>query len=127
MHLVQICQRPKRMRISQRDINHALVSPTGQRGDEGRFLPAAGAGRAGEHAEVFPREGAGHPELAELVDEGLPLGGVVAVAGGDAEEEGVVLLHVVGGDEGDGGVLAGGVHFGEDFLGEGFFDSAMGK
>jgi hypothetical protein len=55
---------------------------------------------------------------------GLPLGGKVAVAGWDAEEEGVVLCELVGGDER--GVwrfaLAGGVHLAEDLLGEGFLD-----
>ena len=58
-----------------------------------------------------------------MIPEGFPLRGEVPVAGGDAEEEGVVFLELVGGDEGDGVGLAGGVHFAEDFLGEGFLDS----
>jgi hypothetical protein len=84
-------------------------------------------------------EGALLPEGAETVDEGLPLRGVVAEAGGDAEEEGVILSNFVGGYHGDGGVFWRGVlrgllarglhdggagtdHLGEDFLGEGLGD-----
>ena len=58
-----------------------------------------------------------------MIPEVLPLRGKIAIAGGDAEEEGVVFLKLVRGGEGDGGgVLGGGVHFGEDFGREGLFD-----
>jgi len=55
------------------------------------------------------------------------LGGEVSVAGWDAEKEGVVFFEFGRGDEGDGGGLAGSVHFGEDFLGEGFLDPVGGN
>lgn len=92
-------------------------------GQSGALLPAALRGGADEDADVLAGEAAGLPLLAGVVPEGLPLGGEVAVAGGDAEEEGVVLLELVRGDDGDGSGLARGVHLGEDFFGEGLFDS----
>jgi len=58
-----------------------------------------------------------------VIPEGLPLGGEVAITRGNAEEEGVVFFELVRGDEGDGLVLPGSVHFAEDFLGESLFDS----
>jgi len=51
------------------------------------------------------------------------LGGKVAVAGGDAKEDSVVLLELVRGDFGNGGGFGRGVHHGEDFGREGLGDS----
>jgi hypothetical protein len=65
--------------------------------------------------------------LATLVEKGLPLGREVSVTSGDAKEKAVVLLE--GGRVGDGldvGGLGGGVHLGEDLLGEGLFNPGMG-
>ena len=45
-----------------------------------------------------------------------------AVAGGDAQEEGVVFFEFVRGDGGDVGGFGGCVHFGEDFGWEGLAD-----
>ena len=87
------------------------------------LLAAALGGRRDEDADVLAVVAARLPLLAGLVPKGLPLGGEVAVAGRDAEEEGVVFLELVRGDEGDGGRLAGCVHFGQDFLRKGLFDS----
>ena len=90
---------------------------------QGRALLAAALrGRRDEEAGVLAVVAARLPLLARLVPKGLPLGGQVAVAGRDAEEEGVVLFELVRGDEGDRGRLAGRVHFGQDFLGKGLFD-----
>ena len=85
------------------------MHPRGEGVDGGGFLPATLCSRANEEAEVLAVEGALLPEGAETVDEGLPLCGVVAVAGGDAKEVGVVFSHVIGGYHGDGGVFWGGV------------------
>lgn len=57
-----------------------------------------------------------------LVNESLPLAGEVSVAGGDAKEEGIVLLEVVDIlNDGIGG-LGGSVHEAEDLVGESLGD-----
>lgn len=89
----------------------------------GALLPSSLRGGADEDADVFAVEAASLPLLAGLVPEGFPLGGEVAEAGGDAEEEGVVFFELVRSDEGDGAGLAGCVHLREDFFGKGLFDS----
>lgn len=125
--------------IPERHVDHTLMDPGREGGDGRAFLPAAHGGCADEEAEVFAVEGARLPEVAKAVDEGFPLRGVVAVAGGDAEQEGVVFGHVVRFDGRDGGVFWGGVlegllmgwwkgdglgtdHLGENFLGESLSD-----
>lgn len=115
------------MLVAQGHVDHALVDPGGHGGDRGGLLAAALGARGDEEAEVLALQGAVHPQLAEAVDEGLPLRGEVAVAGGHAEEEGVVLREGVGLGEGNRGVLRGGVHLGGHFAGEGFFDSGRGR
>lgn len=120
---VQVPQQLEGRGVSEGHVDHALVHPAGQGVDAGRLLAAARGGRADEQAEVFAVQGSAHPQLAELVDEGLPLGRVGAVAGRDAEEEGVVGLHHVGRDERDRCVLGWGVHLAQNLPGEGFFDS----
>ena len=93
-------------------------------GRNGRaLLPPALRPRRHEHARILAPVAARAPLLAGLVPEGFPLRGEVAVAGGDAEEEGVVAFELVRGDCGDGGGFGGRVHFGQDFFGEGFGDS----
>lgn len=90
--------------------------------DDGALLSSSEGAGADEHAGVLAPEGARHPLAASLVPEGLPLGWEVTVSGGDTEYDGVVWLEVLG--LGDGVVGFGrGVHFGEDFFGEGLCDS----
>ena len=126
-HRGQIGQGRKRRGITQRHIDHAVVGE-GAHGRQRRALLAAALGRgADEDADVLAVVAARLPLLARLVPEGFPLSREVAVPRRDAEEEGVVLFELVGGDEGDGAGLAGGVHLGEDLLGEGLFDSRSGE
>ena len=96
-------------------------------GDDGALLAAAHGGGADEDAGVFAPVGAAGPLRARVVPEGLPLGGEVAVARGDAEEEGVVLFERDGVDGRDRGALGWGVHFGEDVFGEGLGYPGEGK
>ena len=91
------------------------------------LLPPALRGRRDEEAGVLAVVAARLPLLARVVPKGLPLGGQVAVARRDPEQEGVVLFELVRGDEGDRGRLAGCVHLGQDLLGEGLFDSVWMK
>jgi hypothetical protein len=59
------------------------------------------------------------PLLASVIPEGSPLRGEVAVASGDAHEEGIVLLEDGRvGDLRDRSVLRRSVHLGQDLLGE---------
>lgn len=67
------------------------------------------AGSGGEDGAKFADEGAGCPEATSLVEEGRDLGGCAAVTGGEAEDEAVEVLEVVGLDDGvlgDGGLMA---------------------
>lgn len=49
-----------------------------------------------EETGVFAPEATGGPNAAGLVPEGLPLGGEVAVSGGDTEQDGIVVEELVG-------------------------------
>lgn len=121
--LSEICEDGKALGISQRNVDHALVHPRAESLESGGFLAAACGSSGDKNTEVLAEESTGLPEATEVVNERLPLGAIVGVAGGDAEEEGVVLGHGVGGGKGNGGVLLWGVHLLQDFGGEGFFDS----
>lgn len=124
MHLLQVRQLPERRLVPQRHIDHAMMREGAHGRDASRLLPSAQAGGGDEEPRVLAPETALHPLAAGAVEEGLPLGGEVAVAGGNAEEHAIVLLELGGRDFGDGGVLGRGVHLGEDFFRKGFFDSA---
>ena len=91
------------------------------------LLAAALGGGRDEEAGVLAVVGARLPLLARVVPKGLPLVGQVAEAGRDPEEEGVILFELLRGDEGDRCRLGGCVHFGQDLLGEGLFDSVWMK
>ena len=120
--LAQVAEDGEGSGVPERDIDDAVVSEGAHGGNGGGFLTAARGAGADEQASIFAPEATGLPEMAGGVPECLPLGGEVAVTGGDAEEEGVVGLEDV---RGDGGVvrLGWGVHLGQDFLGEGLADS----
>ena len=89
MDLRHICLVAERLRITQGHKDDPVMGQGGHARDGGGFLPAALGGRADEEAGHLAVEAAALPEPAGLVPEGLPLGGEVAVAGGDAEEEGL--------------------------------------
>ena len=116
-HLIQVGKSPERSRVPQGHIDDAVVGQRAHCRKRRALLASALGGGGDEDAGVLTSVAPGLPLLAGLIPEGLPLGGEVAVAGGDAEEEGVVFRELLGGDEGDGVGLAGGVHLAEDFLG----------
>ena len=86
--------------------------------NHGALLASAGSGGRDEDAAVFAPVRALLPLLARVIEEGLPLRGEIAVAGRDAEEEGVVGLQGLGRGEGDRRVLPRGVHLLEHLLGQ---------
>lgn len=108
--------------VSQGDIDEAVMGD-GRHGREGRALLSTTlcAGRD-EDSDVLAPVSASGPDAAGCVPEGLPLGGEVAVPGGDAEEECVVLEELLRRGNGNAG-LGGSVHLGQDFLRESLGDS----
>ena len=125
--LVQIGQGAKRGGVTEGHVDDAVVREGAHGRQRRALLAAALRGRRDEEAGVLAVVAARLPLLARVVPKGLPLGGQVAVARRDAEQEGGVLFELVRGDEGDRGRLAGCVHFGQDLLGEGLFDSVWMK
>lgn len=100
-----------------------MVRQRAQRANDRALLPAALRARRHKDAGVLAPVAAARPLPARLVPERLPLRGEVAVASGDPEQEAVVLLECLGvGEDGDRG-FGRGVHFREDFVGEGLGDS----
>lgn len=105
--------------VAQGNVDEAVVGQSRHGGDGCGLLAAAEGTGADEETGVLAPEGALLPLLASLVPEGLELGREVAVAGGDAEEDGVVRLEIGGvvQDRNVGG-LGRGVHLAEDVVGE---------
>lgn len=68
-------------------------------------------------------EAARLPQATACIDKGLPLCWEVTVSGGNAEEEGIVLLQIVRLVHGrDAAVLGRSIHLAQNALGEGFWD-----
>jgi hypothetical protein len=110
--------------VAERHVDDAVVSKSAHGSNSSALLSTALGRGADEQTRVLAPEAAGLPLLAGVVPEGPPLGGEVAVAGGDAHQEGVVLLEGRGvGHLGDRAVLLGRVHLGEDLGGEGLGDA----
>ena len=110
--------------VAERHVDDAVVGEGAHGRDSGALLSTALGRGADEQTCVLAPEAAGLPLLASVVPEGPPLGREVTVAGRDAHQEGVVLLEGGWvGHLGDRGVLLGGVHLGQDILGEGLGDA----
>jgi hypothetical protein len=71
---------------------------------------------------LLTSESTSRPEAACGIDECLPLSREVAVTCGDTEEESIVILQLIGGNDCVVG-LGGCVHLSEDLIGEGLRDS----
>lgn len=125
--LLEVGQRRKGRGVTQRHVDHSVVGESAHGRQRRALLSATLGGRRDEEADVLAVESASLPLLAGLVPEGPPLGGEVAEAGWDTKEKGIVFLELIGSDERDGGRLARCVHFLEDFLGKGLFDSTNEK
>ena len=121
MDLREVRELAERPGVAEGDKVDAVVHERRDRVDHRRLLPTAGRRGGHEHGRVLAEERALRPELAGRVPERLPLGGEVAVAGGDAEDEGVKVGEVVGGEDGVVG-LGGRVELLEDLLREGLRD-----
>lgn len=124
VHLLEVGLLREGGGVAERDEDDAVVDERRERVHDGGLLAAARGRGRDEDAGELAGERAREPLLAGGVPERLPLGGEVAVAGGDAEQEGVVLDELLRGDDGEIG-LRRGVHLGEDLLGECLGHSAV--
>ena len=116
--LAHIAQDVKGGLVAEGHVDDSMVREGTHRRYDGALLSATHRCRADEEAGVLAPQGALHPQLTRPVPEGLPLAGEVAVAGGHAEEKGIVLLQhgrVVEG--GDAAVLGWSMHLFEDVVG----------
>lgn len=110
--------------VAEGNVDDTVVSESAHGSKRGALLSTALSASGDEETSILAPEAARLPLLASVVPEGSPLGGPVAVAGGDAEEERVVLLEHRGvGDLGDRLVLGRSVHLGQDLLGESLLDA----
>jgi hypothetical protein len=110
--------------VAERNVDDAVVSESAHGSESSALLSTALGAGADEQAGVLAPEATSLPLAAGAVPERPPLRGEVAVAGGNAHKEGIVLLEdgwVA--DLGDGGVLGGSVHLGQDIVGESLGDA----
>ena len=77
-----------------------------------------------EQATVFTPVTTSEPHLASGIPEGFPLGGEISVTSWNTHKESIVFLELFSGDEWDVFALLRDVHFGEDILRQGLFDSS---
>lgn len=106
--------------VTQRNVVDSVVDKKGNGGEVRSLVTTVLGSSRGEGGSEFANERAGSPETTSLVEEGADLGRSTAVAGGEAENESVVLLEGIRGDDGearDGGLV--GVHLAEHFFREG--------
>ena len=98
-----------------------MVGQSTHRGKRGRLLTTALGTSGDEETGVFAPEATAGPNAAGLVPEGLPLGGEVAVPGGDAEQDGIIVKEFIG--LGNRVIwLRRGVHLAQDIRAEGLGD-----
>lgn len=117
MNLFEVGQELEGGLVSEWDIDDAMVRQRAHASQGSRLLATAQAGGGDENTSVFSPVAAGAPDAAGLVPERLPLGGEVAVSGGDAKEESVVLEKLIGvAQHLDAAVLWRSVHFAENLI-----------
>ena len=121
--LIEVRQVGECVLVSKGNVDETVVSEGAHGGNAGGLLATALGAGADEQTGVLAPESARGPLAASAVEESLPLGGEVAVACRDTEEDGVVLLERGGvAEEGHVGGLGRRVHLGEDLLGESLGD-----
>lgn len=121
VNLIEVGQQREGGLVAQRDVDEAVVGEGAHGGQSGRLLTTTGGTSGDEETSILAPVAAGGPDGASGVPEGLPLSRKVTVASGDTEEDGIVLQEVVGPSNGV-GRLGGGVHLGQNFLGESLGD-----
>jgi hypothetical protein len=122
MDFIQVHEARESVFVSQWDKVDAMVNECRETIDYSRLLSTTGRPGGDERAREFAVEGTGTPELTGRVPEGFPLRGEVAITGGYAKEEGVIIGELGHLKNGVGG-LGRCVHLVEDFLWEGLANS----
>jgi len=112
--LVETGELTEAVLVSERDVDHSVVSESGHGGKAGRLLSTTHGGSRDEETGELASVGTGGPLLTSGVPEGLPLSWEVTVSGWDTEQEGIVLLEDLGVDDWDGLGLWRSVHLSKD-------------
>lgn len=122
--LLQVGQEREGGLVAQRHVEEAVVGEGAHGGNGSRLLATTEGTGGDEETGVLAPVATGSPDGAGLVPEGLPLGREVAVAGGNTEQDGIVLEEVIGLSNRVAG-LGRGMHLGQNFLGEGLGDPGL--
>lgn len=110
--------------VAKRDVDDTVVGKCAHGSESSRLLSTTLGTGADEQTGILAPEGARGPLATSPIPESSPLCREVAVTGGDAHEEGIVLLEDRGvADLGDRCVLGRSVHLGQDLLGKSLRDA----
>lgn len=94
MDLLQVGQQRENSLVAQGDVDPAVMRERAHRRKGSRLLTTTQSAGRDEQTRVLAPETTAGPDAAGLVPEGLPLRGEVTVPGGNAEQDGVVLLQL---------------------------------
>jgi len=100
VNLVQVGQKGEDVLITERGEDDAVVGQGRECGVDSHFLSSTRSTGGNEDTGVLSSEGTLSPETTGSIPEGLPLSGESTVTSGDAEEEGIVVGELSGGDDG---------------------------
>ena len=121
VNLVEVGKEGEGGLVAQRDVNEAVVGEGAHGGDSSGLLATTGGTSGNEDTGVLAPVAASGPDRASGIPEGLPLSREVTVAGRNTEKDGIVLQEVLGLSNGV-RRLGGGVHLGQNLVGEGLGD-----
>lgn len=91
MDLAQVGELAESLGVTQRNVGDAVVNQGGHGSKGGRLLTTSGGGSGNEQTSELAVETTSLPLSTGSIPEGLPLGREVSVAGGDADQKGIVL------------------------------------
>lgn len=121
VNLVEVGEEGEGILVTQRDVDEAVVGEGAHGGNRSGLLATTGTSSGDEDTSVLAPEATSGPDGAGSIPEGLPLCREVTVAGGNTEEDGIVLQEIIGLNDGV-GRLGGSVHLGQNLVGESLGD-----
>ena len=115
VNLIEVGQLAKDGLVTQRDIDHAVMSEGAHGSKASGLLTTALSTSGDEETSVLAPVATGGPDSTGGIPESLPLSREVTIAGGDTEQNTVILRELLGSD---GRVLGlgRGVHLGQNLL-----------
>lgn len=122
MHFIEIAQLLKRVLVSKRYVDHAVVCKRRHRRERRALLSTTQSGRGNEETGIFTGVRALRPLGTGGIPERPPLAGEVTEASGNPEKKAVVRLERLGVDDRDIGLWQGVDAF-QKVVGECLFDS----